>query len=251
MFFLSNFNRRINIKKFIRIVKGKEIPVKAHTRKNTALRIKTALDDLYMKNSRSEGAYMFDKRTGKVSRYIPGEENSVRSRSLLKKYPPNQNIWKNKGILHNHPNRTSFSSQDILINQGIHEFIIDSNKNIYSIKRIIPDNDFVESIYNFQIRESEKLLYKFKEDFDITTNKDNWFLLTHYKNNYLHDKGLVRYRARFFNPVDNSLVYNNIELKDKLYDYLDHGLGTRKKPFIKNKKTDTFKKPKEIKSIYY
>lgn len=194
--FLANFNRRINIRAYTKIINGKVVNVSKSQRK--LLRIKDALTDLRRRGGKKhEGGYIVPNINGKISRYVEGNHNSV-DLELGKRH-------RDLNFLHNHPDNSGLSLGDLLSasHGGITIHSVTPRGSWYRAK-VVPDLEkYLRDPSKFQQRQSqliERFLESKESNPNFVVNEKQWdnasaaaqhaFLLD------LKERGLIKYRAK-------------------------------------------------------
>lgn len=231
MFFLSDFaefNRKINIKAYTKIIKGKVVPVSRSQR--TLLRLKDALTDLRRRGGKThEGAYLLNPKNSKVGEYIPGEKDRV---FMNKPYK----IDRHK--LHNHPSDTGFSIQDLVSAQVTNSnmtHVITPNGSWYRASNINIGNDDIETLESLEedlpfIFQMEKSIEN-KGDLKLNTKQVNnsWFAAKYAILKDLHNNGLITFRAKLQSKDKQIIKYYEPQIdkflkQDKSYTIKQNNL---------------------------
>lgn len=198
--FLADFNRKINVKAYTRVIGGKVIPVKGSRR--TVMRLREALEDLRSKTAKTniEHAYNINPRTGIVGNIIDGETHSVNPRDAYKKRP--YNAARKRNVLHSHPSDNSLSYADLVsaFDEKSTTFAVTPSGSVYRGSAKNKMFVFGEKKYNNHLQKAADYFYKngYKAD-------DSLMLGTHSHNLFLKDHGIINYRYKL-SDVDKKLV---------------------------------------------
>lgn len=227
--FISEFNRLLNVKSYIKTLKnGNVINVKGY--RKTLKSLNSALNDLKLRglNNESENLYFFNPISGKVSKVAKGNSNSVSPELILKKIKSEESynkVLNKRWVLHNHPNSKSLSLQDFYaVPERTNIFSISSTGSIF---RGYPTSKFKTLTFE-QLRESQidmnfltEVLKKKMPELKI---EENEFLVSHFHNLNLKDNGYIHYRTKLSKKdkelVDNYgfTIKNNLNFLDYLID---------------------------------
>lgn len=200
---VANFNRKLNLSHL-----PKTNTYYAHLKAGVK-RGRDALVDLRRRGGRSfEGAYLVGN-SGKVGQYVKGKSNYVTSREQLKQTPKAL-----VSVVHNHPNNTSLSVEDIFNTKPDRQVEIRPG-----VKRNLPAQQVVNttpngSYYRAYLK-SKIPLRNMKTNYnrvfstveqEFTTLKPGGlnpkdkermvFLTSHLANRSLANQGVIHYRAK-------------------------------------------------------
>lgn len=228
MYFLADFNTALNktIKGFTRIINGKAIPVKSHSRKYI-MATKQALKDLQLKGAKKgiEGSYLINPKTGYVGDYVKGSSLSVDPFDTMrfKNIPSNELDYVKMGqkaprsVLHNHPGTTSLSAPDVFYATKRNQtYVINENGSIFRGYKL---KDYDMDVHSAQATE---IFTEMVQKFPKTKQTELSFLATHLANKKMQKEGLIFYRSNL-SKVDKSIVdkyktFTDYVLEKPLYD---------------------------------
>lgn len=243
MYFLADFNRKINLSHITKTTTPFGIM------RQGVKRSRDALTDLIKRGGKKqEGAYLLNER-GKLSQYVTSNKhNTVDVMDLLtgKSEVPTRPI---SAVLHNHPFSTGLSNQDFMgttppkykyakVNGKIvstqvaapirianstpsgsiyHGYITEAGKNMYPSAR----EQMFKSTYDKMYKTTGEEMKKLKPGKWTSKDTDSWnFVSTHLKNRILSKSGLVHYRAKF-SPKDKRTLDFWLQKSPKLKNIYD------------------------------
>lgn len=202
--------KQINVRSYIRYIKGRAIPVKGARR--TVMALPDALDDLKTMGAAQgvEGAYLMNPRTGKVGQYVRGSIDNVSAyqpiasrmsnADTLRRHRVKQN-QQPRYILHNHTASTSLSTHDLSgTSRSNQVFAINNNGSQF---RAYVKNPSFDSDDHFS--RSSVFAHRLLKQYPDTPINDILFVATHSTNLRSHLKNDIHYRAKL-TPYDNDLI---------------------------------------------
>lgn len=227
MYFLADFNRKINLSH----ITGAKTSF--GVMREGVKRSRDALADLAKRGGRThEGAYIINN-SGKVGQYVKGVERSVQSRALMKAQPKTM-----VSVLHNHPRNTTLSWTDIANTTPTRKEKVDEyiSRNIPAVQVVntTPNGSYYRAYAKKELnpsmlkRDRQRMLdtvdYEFRKlkpgklsEKDLVRRS---FIAGHLANRQLAQKGLIHYRARM-TPKDKRTLDFWLQQAPKLKSIYD------------------------------